>query len=101
MGANRVNLFFIIKIAFRNWRKTPLFSVVNLLGLAVGIASCLLIGIYVLNELSYDEYHEKSDRIYRVTQALQNNGENDGRSVSTPFPLKGMIDNELKGTVDA
>ena len=101
MGANRVNLFFIIKIAFRNWRKTPLFSVVNLLGLAVGIASCLLIGIYVLNELSYDEYHEKSDRIYRVTQALQNNGENDGRSVSTPFPLKGLIDNELQGTVAA
>lgn len=94
-----MNLFFILKIAFRNWRRTPLFSVVNLLGLAVGIASCLLIGIYVLNELSYDEYHEKSDRIYRVTQALQNNGENDGRSTSTPFPLKGVIDNELQGTV--
>jgi putative ABC transport system permease protein len=99
MGAHRVNLFFILKIAFRNWKRTPLFSVVNLLGLAVGIASCLLIGIYVLNELSYDEYHEKSDRIYRATQAIQNNGENDSRSVSTPFPLKGVIDNELQGTV--
>jgi len=99
MGAHRVNLFFILKIAFRNWKRTPLFSVVNLLGLAVGIAGCLLIGIYVLNELSYDEYHEKSDRIFRVTQAIQNNGENDGRSVSTPFPLKGIIDNELQGTV--
>jgi putative ABC transport system permease protein len=99
MGAHRVNLFFILKIAFRNWKRTPLFSVVNLLGLAVGIASCLLIGIYVLNELSYDEYHENSDRIYRATQAIQNNGENDSRSVSTPFPLKGVIDNELQGTV--
>ena len=99
MGAHRVNLLFILKIAFRNWKRTPLFSVVNLLGLAVGVASCLLIGIYVLNELSYDEYHEKSDRIYRVTQAIQNNGENDGRSVSTPFPLKGVIDNELQGSV--
>jgi len=99
MGAHRINLLFILKIAFRNWRRTPLFSIVNLLGLAVGIASCLLIGIYVLNELSYDEYHEKSDRIYRVTQALLNNGEDDGRSVSTPFPLKGVIVNELQGSV--
>ncbi|MDZ7754978.1 ABC transporter permease [Rhodohalobacter sp.] len=99
MGAHRINLLFILKIAFRNWRRTPLFSIVNLLGLAVGIASCLLIGIYVLNELSYDEYHENSDRIYRVTQALLNNGEDDGRSVSTPFPLKGVIDNELQGSV--
>jgi putative ABC transport system permease protein len=99
MGAHRVNLFFILKIALRNWKRTPLFSVVNLLGLAVGIAGCLLIGIYVLNELSYDEYHENSDRIYRVTQAIQNSGESDSRSVSTPFPLKGVIDNELQGTV--
>lgn len=101
MRAHRVNLFFIIKIAYRNWRRTSLFSIVNLLGLAVGIASSLLIGIYVINELSYDQYHEKSDRVYRVTQTVQNNGENDGRAASTPIPLKSLIDNELQGTVSA
>ncbi len=101
MGAHRVNLLFIIKIAFRNWRRTPLFSLVNLFGLAIGIASCLLIGIYVIDELSYDRYHERSDRIYRITQSTLNNGENDGRAATTPFPLKNLIDNELQGSVIA
>lgn len=56
-----------IKIALRNLRKYKGYSLINILGLAVGIAVCLLIFKYVSHELSYDRYHSKSDRIYRVT----------------------------------
>ncbi len=56
-----------IKIAFRNLRKNPGYSLINIGGLAIGIACCLLIGLYVKHEWSYDEFHEKSDRLYRLT----------------------------------
>lgn len=55
-----------IKIAFRNLFKNKVYSFINIFGLAVGIACCLLIGLYVYNEWSYDEFHSKSDRLYRA-----------------------------------
>ncbi len=54
------------KIAVRNFRRNKLFSIVNIVGLAFGIATCLLITIFVQHELSYDRYNEKADRIVRV-----------------------------------
>ncbi len=54
------------KIAFRNLRKTKLFSSVNILGLAIGMTACLLILQYVNFERSYDTFHENNDRIYRL-----------------------------------
>lgn len=56
-----------IKIALRNLRKYKGYSLINILGLAVGIAVCMLIFKYVSHEISYDRYHSKSDRIYRIT----------------------------------
>ena len=58
-----------LKIALRTLRKKPFYTGINILGLAIGMASCLLISLYVLDELSYDRFHEKADRIYRVTDA--------------------------------
>ncbi len=55
------------KIAWRHLRKNKLYAMVNILGLAAGITSCLLIGIYIWHELSFDRFHEKGDRIARVT----------------------------------
>ncbi len=55
-----------LKIAWRNLVKNKAFSVINITGLAVGIAVCLLITLYVVDELSYDRYNENADRIYRV-----------------------------------
>ncbi len=55
-----------IKIAFRNLWRHRVFSGINLLGLAVGMSSFLLIFSYVSFERSYDAYHAKADRIYRV-----------------------------------
>jgi putative ABC transport system permease protein len=55
------------KVAFRNLYKHKLYSLVNITGLTIGIASCLLIGIYIIHELSYDRFHANAARIVRVT----------------------------------
>ena len=55
-----------IKIAFRNLWRHKAFSAINICGLAIGIATCLLIMQYVGFELSYDRFHQKADQIYRV-----------------------------------
>jgi len=57
-----------IKIAWRNLLRHKAFSAINLVGLAIGMAACLLILQYVAFELSFDNFHEKGDRIYRVRQ---------------------------------
>lgn len=55
-----------LRIAFRNLLKTKQFSIINILGLAIGMAACLLILHYVHFEKSYDKFFEKNDRIYRL-----------------------------------
>ncbi|QJW91468.1 FtsX-like permease family protein [Spirosoma taeanense] len=55
-----------IKIAWRNLVRNRAFSAINIAGLALGLATCLLISLYVLDELSYDRFNEKADRIVRV-----------------------------------
>jgi len=55
-----------ITVALRNIRKYKGFSLINIAGLAIGIASCLLILLFVQSELSYDWFNEKAERIYRV-----------------------------------
>ncbi|MGN8224697.1 ABC transporter permease [Gracilimonas sp. BCB1] len=56
-----------IKIAFRNISKHKGYSFINISGLAIGVACCLLILIFVRHELSFDRFHEKSDRIVRIS----------------------------------
>jgi putative ABC transport system permease protein len=55
-----------LKIAFRNLQRQKGFSLINISGLAIGMACCLLILLYVSDELSFDRFHEKGDRIYRI-----------------------------------
>lgn len=57
-----------LKIALRNLLRHKGYSLINILGLAVGMASCILILLYVHDELSYDKYHKDADQIYRVTR---------------------------------
>ncbi|MEO0528747.1 MAG: ABC transporter permease, partial [Bacteroidota bacterium] len=55
-----------IKIAWRNLLKNKVYSLINIGGLAIGMACFLLIASYIKNELSYDTYHAKAEKIYRV-----------------------------------
>ncbi len=55
-----------IKIAFRSLLKSKGTSIINVLGLSIGMACCMIIFLFVQNELSYDRFHQKSDNIFRV-----------------------------------
>jgi len=55
-----------LKIAFRNLIKQKIYTAINVLGLSVGIASCLLIVMFVSREFSYDKFHKNADRIYKM-----------------------------------
>ena len=61
------------KIALRNLVKNKVFSFINIFGLAVGLATCLLIMLYVFDELSYDKHHKNKEQLYRV--ATESNGD--------------------------
>ncbi|MBD3415193.1 MAG: FtsX-like permease family protein [Candidatus Aminicenantes bacterium] len=55
-----------IKTALRNLNRHKGYAFINITGLAIGMACCVLISLFILRELSYDTYHEKADRIYRL-----------------------------------
>jgi putative ABC transport system permease protein len=59
------------KIAFRNLWKHKAFTFINIMGLAVGMTACFLIYLYVSFEVSYDTFHSKADRIYRVVSDIK------------------------------
>lgn len=69
--------------ALRNIYKNKVVSFINIFGLSVGISSCILIFLYVNNELNYDTHHSKADRIYRVTTTLNLSGQSDNLSFSS------------------
>jgi putative ABC transport system permease protein len=75
-----------IKIAIRNLRRNSVFSVINIVGLAIGLAVCLLIALYVTDELAYDKYNKKADRVYRIDAHIKLNN-NSFNAVTTPAPL--------------
>jgi putative ABC transport system permease protein len=82
------------KVTVRNFRRQKLYSTINLLGLAVGMACCILILSYVHFEISYDRFHDKADRIYRLTM--------DGNLANQPFNLassNGAIGPSLRDTL--
>src|ERR1700744_1571554 len=79
-----------IKTAYRSLKKNKGFTVLNVLGLSVGLATCLLIVFYVVDELSYDRYNTKADRIYRVSENGKING-NEFRSAATEAPLLAVL----------
>ncbi|MCG2612914.1 ABC transporter permease [Terrimonas sp. NA20] len=81
------------KIAWRNLWKNKSFSLINILGLALGIASSLLIIFHVKEELNYDKGFSNADRIFRVTQ--EGLGNDTRHWAATPFPLGTMLQKDL------
>ncbi|MEQ9443658.1 MAG: ABC transporter permease [Cyclobacteriaceae bacterium] len=70
--------------ALRTLLKYKGYSALNIVGLAIGIASFLLISLYVYHELSYDRYHENADNIYRIVENLRTENEILFQSTSSP-----------------
>jgi putative ABC transport system permease protein len=72
-----------LKIAWRNLVKNKVFSFINIAGLAIGLACFTLIALYVVDELSYDRYHKKANRIYRVDTDIRFGGTDLNLAVSS------------------
>ncbi|MFI5163267.1 MAG: ABC transporter permease [Sphingobacteriales bacterium] len=73
-----------IKTAFRSLLKNKGFTAINVLGLALGLATCLLIVFYVIDELSYDRFNTKADRIYRTNTDIKYGGNTSSYAISPP-----------------
>jgi putative ABC transport system permease protein len=80
-----------IKTAIRNLLKNKGFTLLNLLGLTLGISTCLLILFYVVDELSFDSYNLKSDRIFRINTDLKFNNTFTSRAIAAPVVASKMM----------
>jgi len=78
------------KITFRNLKKNKFYSFINITGLAIGIASCLIIFLWVQNELSYDRFHKNAGKLYRIFQESPQ-GDRIFRFMSTPSGLGPLL----------
>ena len=85
-------MFYNLKITLRNLRRNGLYSAINISGLAVSLAVCILISLWVKDELSYDRFHKHGDRMYRVLS--RNKASQDYWPVS-PAPLAPFMQNEI------
>ncbi len=88
-----------VLIGLRNTLKHKGYSFLNILGLAIGIACCILIFLYVRDELSYDKYHRNSDRIYRVAEEVRSEGVGEN-AASMPFPFADAVLNDYPDLVE-
>jgi ABC-type antimicrobial peptide transport system permease subunit len=89
-----------LKIVLRNIKRHKGYSFINITGLALGMACCLLITIWVLDELSYDKFHENAASLYRVEE----NQDYSGRQLHvnlTPHPLAPPLKDEIPEIIDA
>lgn len=80
-----------LKIALRNLRRNPGYTAISVLGLAVGMAACLLIGLYMGDELSYNDFHSTAKNLYVM-------GEHNsffGPSLATPYPLARALETSI------
>jgi putative ABC transport system permease protein len=85
-----------IVIAWRNIKRNKLTSFINLASLAVGMACCMMILLFIKDELSYNRFNENFDNIFRIDVTVNNNGEST-RSAGTPVVLGPHIQNSHPG----
>src|ERR1700747_1671854 len=81
------------KIAWRNFKNNKIFSFINIIGLSVGLACCMLIAVYLNNELSYDRYHKNIDQLYQLGTVFVKDGKEE-RTPNTPAPMAAAMKQE-------
>jgi len=88
-----------LRVAYRNFVKDSLYSFINIIGLATGIACSLLIFLYVSDELSYDRFHPTPQQVYRVNEFFESEDGSGERSSSIPFPMGDALQVDYPGMV--
>ena len=87
-----------LSVAFRSLQRDRLYAVINVVGLAVGIACCVLLGLYLRSEWSYDDFHADADRLVRVTAQLEPGEPPTG---NLPPPLGAQVEAAVPGVETA
>jgi len=82
------------KTAIRNLKRQKIYSFINITGLSVGLACCILITLYIHFELSYDDFHEKGENIYRIIEIEMESGKQQYSAV-VPAPLAPTLSEEF------
>ena len=80
-----------LKIALRTLRRNPTYAVVNIVGLALGIACCILLALFVRHEWTYDRFHERADRIVRVNRIAPDPSGDRTTAAVTPAPMAAAL----------
>ena len=80
--------------AFRNIKRQKMYAAINIFGLALGMAVCLLAYLYISDEIGYDAWYKDSDRIYRLTGKFTDGAASEEIAV-TPWPLGAALANNL------
>jgi len=83
-----------LKTAFRSLKKHPGFTMINILGLSIGLATCLSIVLYVVDELSYDRYNARAERIYRANLDVKFGGK-DVSYAAAQAPMAALVKKEF------
>lgn len=83
-----------LKIAFRNLLRHKTFSAINILGLALGMACCLLIMLWVQDEKAVDGFHANGKQLFQVYERWSNDGK-----VGAGYPTQGLLAGELKRVI--
>lgn len=87
-----------LKVTFRSFKKQKVYTFINVFGLAIGLAFCALIYLYVQDELTYDQFNENGERIYRVERTVFNkDGTVKYGSVNNSVPLGPTLKEEIPG----
>ncbi len=90
----------LLRIALRNFGKDKWYSLLNVLGLTMGISFALFLIFYIKDELSYDRYHDKADRIVRIVSYIQERDKNTNWTV-TQLPLASTLKKDFPEVAEA
>ncbi|HKK46796.1 MAG TPA: ABC transporter permease [Balneolaceae bacterium] len=90
-----------IKIAFRNLSRSKIYAIINILGLAIGVACAIYITLFVRGELSYDRFNKHVDQIYRVAGRYDQGGNKITRGATTTFQLAPQLETQFPQIVRA
>lgn len=85
-------------IAWRNLIKNKTFSIINILGLTIGITVCMMIFLFIMHEMSFDRFHARGERIYRVMRHFDRDGK-DGSVAYLSGPYAPALLNDFKGRI--
>ena len=91
----------LLLVALRNFKRDKSYSLLNILGLTIGITFSLFLIFYIKDELSYDRYNEKASRIYRINAHIKEADKDTMRWAVTPFPMAPALANDYPEVEEA